>query len=42
MRRWRISRSEAEGAEVALFFFAGHGVQIEGANYLLGSGLLLA
>jgi hypothetical protein len=29
---------EAEGAEVALFFFAGHGVQIEGVNYLLGSG----
>ena len=29
---------EAEGADVALFFFAGHGVQIEGANYLLGSG----
>jgi hypothetical protein len=29
---------EAAEAEVALFFFAGHGVQIEGANYLLGSG----
>jgi len=29
---------EAEGAEVALFFFAGHGVQISGANYLLSSG----
>ena len=29
---------EAEEAEIALFFFAGHGVQIGGANYLLSSG----
>ena len=29
---------KAEGAEIALFFFAGHGMQIEGENYLVGSG----
>lgn len=27
----------AQGAEIALFFFAGHGVQIAGENYLVGS-----
>lgn len=28
---------EARGAEMALFFFAGHGVQVDGENYLLAS-----
>ena len=31
---------QAEGAEIALFFFAGHGVQIEGDNHLLDSRVL--
>ena len=26
----------ATGAEMAVFFFAGHGVQVDGANYLIG------
>ncbi|MGR3723413.1 caspase family protein [Abyssibius alkaniclasticus] len=26
----------AEGAEMAVFFYAGHGVQIDGSNYLIG------
>ncbi len=26
---------QSEGADVALFFYAGHGVQVSGANYLV-------
>ncbi|RMF36979.1 MAG: caspase family protein [Alphaproteobacteria bacterium] len=29
----------AKGAEIALFFYAGHGVQAKGENFLLGSNL---
>jgi hypothetical protein len=32
-------RAAADGAEIALFFYAGHGVQAEGENFLLGSDL---
>lgn len=32
-------QTQAESAEIALFFYAGHGVQIGGQNYLIGTDI---
>ena len=34
-RKWQEFLNEIEGGGTAVFFFAGHGIQIDGANYLL-------
>jgi uncharacterized caspase-like protein len=31
----RTTRNSSQGAGVALFYYAGHGVQVRGANYLV-------
>ena len=33
--RWRTSRSGAQGRTLALVFYAGHGMEMNGANYLV-------
>ncbi|MEM7748638.1 MAG: caspase family protein [Pseudomonadota bacterium] len=37
----RTFSQRAEGAEIALFFFAGHGIQVNGENYLLPTSVNL-
>ena len=40
-RALRAFLSEHENADVTLFYFAGHGMQFEGKNYLLGTDAIL-
>jgi hypothetical protein len=36
-RRWAIFRASIKEGDVAAFYFGGHGLQVDGANYLLAS-----
>lgn len=41
LKALRTFEADAKQAEVALFYFAGHGVQVEGNNYLVPIGIAL-